>query len=177
MKNLIILCLLGISVLFSGCNEDPMISDVSTELKGAKKPLPSLVGAGDILFTLTPPTFWNGVVDFGDAGEYKITFISLGDGPRDFSQASPFAEDIVIYDMNASWPPSEAEIYLTASCKGVVTYANKIPEPSKFLENGVVTGAFGPLEDWMGCTMHIKGIVIWAAPGLPAGAVNTIRIN
>ncbi|GEM_PF-5295988 len=177
MKNLIVLCLLGISILLSGCYEDPMITDASADLKSAKKMAPGLVGTGDIIFTLTPPTFWNGIVDFGDSGEYKITFISLGDGPRDFSQASPFKEDIVIYDMNATWPPSESETYLTASCKGVVTYANKLPEPSKFLENGMVTGAYGPLENWMGCTIHIKGLVIWAAPGIPAGAVNTIRIN
>ena len=168
---------LGMSILLSGCYEDPMIADVSNELKSAKKPAPGLVGDLNSNFTLTPPTFWNGTVDFGDAGLYKITFISLGDGPRDFSQASTFEEEFVIYDKDATWPPDVSEIYLTGYEAGVLVYANKLPEPSKFNSNGKITGAYGPLEPWMDCTIHIKGVVNWLVPGLPEGTVGTIRIN
>jgi len=177
MKNLIVLCLLGVSILFSGCYEDSMTTDVSDELKSAKKPASSLIGAGECIFTFTPPTFWNGVVDFGDAGEYKITFISLGDGPRDFSQASPFEEDFVIYDINADWPPSESEIVLTGHHSGVLIFANKLPEPSKAIANGKVTLANSPLYEWMGCTTHFNALVNWWEPGVPSGAVFTVRIN
>ena len=177
MKNLIVLCLLGISILLSACYEDPMISEFSNELKGAKKPAPSMVGAGECIFTFTPPAFWNGIIDFGDAGEYKITFISLGEGPRDFSQASPFEEDFVIYEINADWPPSESDIVLTGHHSGVVMYANKLPEPSKAVANGKVTLANSPLDEWMGCTTHFNAYVNWLEPGIPTGAVFTVRIN
>jgi hypothetical protein len=178
MKNLIVLCLLGISILFSGCYEDPVTADVTAELKSAKKPAPKLVGAGEIIFTpTTPPTFWNGTVDFGDAGEYKITFESLGDAPSFFSQADHFEENFFIYDITASWPPSESEIVLTGHHSGVIIYANKLPEPSKFHANGKVTGAFDALEMWMGCTTHFGGKVIWDETGVPSSALLTIRIN
>ncbi len=138
------------------------------------KPLANLIGTTNCLFSFdNPPIFWKGTIDFGEKGIYGLYFISY-DPPRDYSQASPFYEDFVIYDLEDE---TEETIYLKGWNKGVVSYANKDPEPVKFRANGKITEAYGPFEEWQDCNVHISGLVYWVAVGLPEKAVGTFRIN
>ena len=181
MKKLnVLLLLMGVSVLFFGCSENALVPDDPVQedayFKGAKKPAAVLVGEFNCPFTLTPPTFWNGTVDFGDLGTFGITFFSLTE-PRAFSQASTFKEEWVVYYENTDYT-DPANVVLRGWSKGVVTYANKAPEPVNFLENGKVTEAYGELEAWEGCNWHGKGLVYFTdIPGLPEKASGTVRIN
>lgn len=179
------LLVIGVSTLFFGCSENSLLPDlddpVQTEqgdaaFKSAKKPAASLVGTTDIPFTFTPPTFWNGTVDFGDEGLFSMTFISHGE-PRDFSQASPFFEEFVIYELGTDWTVPE-NVVLKGWNKGVVTYANKLPEPVMFHANGKITEAYPPLDAWIDCNFHVKGMVYFdEASGLPDRALGKVRIN
>jgi len=181
MKKLNYVLLLSfILLLISGCSEDNILIPeesgdlTATTLKGAKSS-PNLTGTTDVLFTFTPPTFWNGTVDFKDEGIYGLTFISHGP-PRDFSQASPFMEDFIIYELGTDWTIPE-NVYIRGWNDGVVVYANKDPEPVKFLANGKIEEAYGPLEMWQGRTVHIRGLVSWMPEGYPEAARGTLRIN
>ena len=105
MKNLIFVFLvIGATMIFLGCQEDSVIAPVSDQsdqvpVSLAKaKPSPNLIGTTNCLFSFAnPPIFWKGTIDFGEKGIYGLYFISY-DPPRDYSQASPFYEDFVIYD-------------------------------------------------------------------------------
>jgi hypothetical protein len=136
---------------------------------------PHLTGHQVTPFTLTPPTFWNGTVDFGEDGKYGLTFVSY-DPPRAYSQASPFYEDFYIYELG-----NPANVYLKGWNAGVVTYANNPPDPCKFLANGKVDEAYGPLEEWLGRNVHIRGTVYWIIDPvvgmIPEYAEATFRIN
>ncbi len=183
MKNSILFLLVfGVTMLFSGCSEDNTLTpgseqngSVESSLKGTKKPLPTLIGELNCDFTFTPPTFWNGTIDFGAYGLYSITFISY-DAPRDYSQASPFKEDIIIYELGTDWT-NPANVYMRETHSGVMTLANKVPDPTKFVANGKIEEAYGPLEMWQGCNVHISGEVTWIDVGIPEGGTGTIRIN
>ena len=144
-------------------------------LKSAKKPAANLIGDTDCPFTITPPTFWNGTVDFGSKGIFGLTFFSEG-APRDYSQASTFYETWVIYYLESDYN-DPANVVMRGWNKGVVTFANSVPDPVNFNANGKVTEAYGPLEAWEGCNWHVKGLVYWVAPGLPEKAVGQVRIN
>ena len=178
------LLIFGVSILFFGCSESNLIPAVDDPvqieqeealLKGAKKSSAMLEGTTNTPFTFTPPTFWNGTVDFGANGVFGLTFISY-DPPREYSQASPFHEDFVIYIPGSDWTDPE-NVVMKGWNKGVVTYANKDPEPVNFHANGKVTEAYGPLEDWEGCNWHLKGLVYWLSEGNPEKAVGQVRIN
>lgn len=184
MKHCIsLLLIIGVSIMFFGCSEDnlgPVPDDPAqleqlANLKSAKKPAAKLVGDTDCPFTLTPPTLWNGTVDFGDKGVFGLTFFSTGPG-RDYSQASHFYETWVIYLEGTDYN-DEANVVMRGWNKGVVTYANKIPEPVNFHANGMVTEAYVPLEEWEGCNWHISGLVYWVMLDLPEKAVGQVRIN
>jgi hypothetical protein len=184
MKHLhFVFLVIGVTLVLAGCSEDPVLApehdssataqteEESPLLKSAK-PAPKLIGATDCGFSFAnPPIFWQGTVDFGDVGLYGLKFISY-DPPRDFSQASPFYEDFIIYDLM-----DESIVYMKGWNAGVVTYANKDPEPVNFHANGKVTEAYGPLEGWVGRSVHIKGLVTWIDVGIPEGAKGTLRIN
>jgi hypothetical protein len=189
-SNLIFL-LIGTAMIFFSCSGDnpmapksnqgdPMMAAkfnptdlVTTSL--AKKPSPNLVGTTNTPFTFTPPTFWNGTIDFGGV-IYGLTFISY-DAPRDYSQASPFEEDFIIYEFGTDWT-IPANVYLTGWDNGVVTKANRPPDPCKFVANGEVEIANSPFEMWLGRKVHISGIVYWhPTSGLPDYATSTFRIN
>jgi hypothetical protein len=178
-----LLLILGVSILLFGCSEnalvpaldDPVQLEQDAYLKGAKKPAAKLVGDTYCMFTGPPPTWWNGTVDFGNGNVYGLTFISTGP-PRDYSQASPFFEYWVIYYEGTDYDVP-ANVLMRGWNKGVVTFANKTPEPVNFHANGRVTEAYGPLEAWAGCTWHVKGLVHWIAPGQPEKAVGQVRIN
>lgn len=182
-QNIFMLLIMGVSILFFGCSEDNLVPalddpaqlEQTADLKSAKKPAAKLVGDTDCAFTRTPPTFWNGTIDFGDDGKFGLTFISTGP-PRDFSQASPFYETWVIY-FEGTDHTDPANVVMRGWNKGVVTYANKDPEPVQFHANGKVTEAFYPLEEWEGCNWHVKGLVYWLPTGAPEKAVGQARIN
>jgi hypothetical protein len=166
-------------MVFFGCSADPSAPEISQSdqvtVPLAKKSLPSLTGIAVSDFTLTPPTFWNGTVDFGVGGLYSITFISLGE-PRVYSQASPFNEEFYIYQLGTDWT-NPANVYLKGWDNGVVVYANDPPDTTKFLANGKIEEAYGPLAMWQSRSVHIRGYVTWVSLGLPQGAFGTFRIN
>ena len=190
MKKLIFVFLFfGIAMLYTGCSDNnpsaPQLtqSDQATNTL-AKKSAPNLIGIANIPFNFPPlpdprgsdlPVFWKGTIDFGDE-TYGIYFLSY-DAPRDYSQASPFYEDFVIHEVG-----DEANVYVKGWNAGVVTYANKMPEPVNFLANGKITEAYGPFVEWQGCNVHGRGLVYWALEngiptGLPERAESTLRIN
>ena len=179
MKNTILIILVfGVVQLFSNCSEDNSLTPgteqnnlVSYSLKSTAKPSPNLIGEINTAFTLTPPAFWNGTVGFGTGDIYAITFISYTP-PRDYSQASPFYEDFIIYELGNS-----ANVYLKGYNVGVVTLANKAPEPTKVIANGKIVEAYEPFEMWLGRHVHWDGLVYWVSIGLPASFSGTIRLN
>jgi hypothetical protein len=183
VKKMLQCLLIGASVVFLGCTEEnlmvpldsPQPDQVVSPLKSAKKPAAKLIGQVQTDFTFTPPTFWNGTVDFGDYGTFGITFISLG-ALRDYSQARPFEEDFVIYQLGSNWDIPE-DVVMKGWNAGVVTLANKAPDPTKFHANGKIEEAFESLEMWDGCNFHIKGLVYWTEFGFPERSEGTIRIN
>ena len=181
MKHIIqVLLLVGTLIIYFGCSENipstPELNQSDQVLNTLeKKPLPNLIGTVVTDFTLTPPTFWNGTVDFGVIGKYSITFVSY-DAPRDFSQASPFHEDLYIYRLEGDWN-NQADVYLKAYDDGVVVLANNPPDSTKFLANGKVVEANGPLEMWQDRIVHFRGFVKWVSVGLPKEARGTIQIN
>ena len=182
-QSISLLLIIGVSIMFFGCSEnnlvpaldDPAQLEQVANFKSAKKPAANLVGDTYCPFTLTHPTYWNGTVDFGNQGVFGLTFFST-DPPRDYSQASPFYETWVIYYEDSDYD-DPANVVMRGWNKGVVTYANKAPEPVNFHANGKVTEAYGPLLDWEGCNWHVSGLVYWVVPGLPEKAVGQVRIN
>jgi hypothetical protein len=187
-RKLYFISLIGASFLFFACSEDNMLTPTADEpvleqseqvgsvLKGAKKPAAKLVGITDCAFTFTPPTFWNGTVDFGEMGVFGLTFISH-EPPRDYSQASPFYEDFIIYEQGTNGEIPE-NVLIKGWNKGVVTFANKVPEDVNFLANGKITEAYGPFVLWDGCNSHLKGLVSYPPEGgLPERAVGVLRLN
>ena len=179
MKNLnLVLILIG-AILISGCSEDNLVApgmgdlvDSDAPALKSAKPAPQLIGSTYTPFSFdNPPIFWKGTVDFGDVGVYGLKFVSY-DAPRDFSQASPFYEDFYIFDL-----ADESIVYMVGWNAGVVTYANKDPEPVKVTANGKVTEAYGPLAGWEDRSIHIDGVVYWIDVGIPEACVGTMRIN
>ena len=182
-KSISLLLVTGVCIFFFGCSEnsmvpaldDPVQMEQVSVLKGAKKPAAHLIGQTDCPFTMTPPTFWNGTVDFGDHGVFGLTFFSTNP-PRDFSQASPFFEYWVIYYEGTDYN-DDANVLMRGWNKGVVTYANRAPEPVNFHANGKVTEAYGCMEAWDGCNFHVKGLVYWLPIGIPEKAIGELRLN
>jgi hypothetical protein len=175
-KLFVFLLILFVSV-FIGCNEENALSpteDVSQITTTLEKPSSNLIGTTYCPFTLTPPTFWNGTVDFGPQGVYGLTFISLTS--KGHSQASHFEEDFVIYELGTDWT-DPANVYMKGHHEGVVIFANKLPEPSKFHANGKIEEAYGAFADWQGRRTHMKGLVYWVTEELPDRAEGTLRIN
>lgn len=186
MRHLILVFLvIGSVMFFFSCQEESALApelslsnQVPVSLAKAKSS-PNLIGTVKTDFTFTPPTFWNGTIDFGeDFGEnhvYGITFYSYG-APRDYSQASPFEEDFYIYESGKDWDDPDY-LYMKGSNSGVVSYANKAPDPVKFRANGKIEVANEPFAEWLGCNVHIRGTVTLIAVGVPKGASGTFRIN
>ena len=178
MKQIISILLCGAMLVFLGCQSDSSLATApenAHQETSLEKPAPNLVGSMDMNFTFTPPTFWNGTIDFGADGKYSLTFISYGP-PRDYSNASPFKEDFIVYELNTDWTDQE-NVYLKGWNKGVTVYAQEPLDPAKFVANGKVTEAYGPLKGWLGRNLHISGNIFWAQEGLPESAIATMRIN
>ena len=190
MKKLIFIFLfLGIAMLYNSCSDiDPSAPELnqSDQVLNTleKKPSPNLIGTANAPFHFPPlpdpggsdlPVFWKGTVTFGD-DTYGIYFLSYGQ-PRGYSQASPFYEDFVIHENG-----NEGNVYVKGWNAGVVTYANKMPDPVNVVANGKITEAYGPFVEWQGCNVHGRGLVYWAfdngiPTGLPEWAETTLRIN
>ena len=184
MKNLfLIFFVVGVIIVFFGCQQEsaltPELSENEQLPASFAKPLPYLTGTTDTPFNFPPlpdpggsdfPVFWKGTVVF-EKVTYGLYFLSTG-APRDFSQASPFFEYFIIHEIG-----NEQNVYLKGWNAGVVTYANKDPEPVKFHANGKITEAYGSFAAWQDRPIHIRGIVTWIAVGLPEKAAGTFRIN
>jgi hypothetical protein len=183
-RTILLLMIFAAAIMFFSCSENNstapgLIQGDQVENSLAKKPAPSITGILFGTFTPTPPTFWNGTIDFGDeVGEYGITFVSHeGEKTRTNAQSSKFYEDIYIYYLGTDWTVPE-NVVAIAWNYGTVTHANKRPdEPSKAVANGKIEEAFGPLEMWEGRRTHNDVIVTWNADGSPNQALGTIRIN
>ena len=70
MKKLILVFfVIGTVMVFLGCQEEsaltPELSQNEQIPASLVKPLPNLTGTTYTPFTFTPPTFWNGTIDFG----------------------------------------------------------------------------------------------------------------
>lgn len=191
MKNLILIFLfLGVAILYNSCSDNnpsaPKLdqNDQITNTLG-KKPMPNLIGTVNAAFYIPPlpdpggsdlPVLGKGTIVFGE-DTYGIYFLSYGE-PRGYSQASPFYEDFIIHEYG-----NESNVHLKGSVAGVVTSANKIPDPVKFLENGKITEAYGLFAEWQGRNVHGNGLVYWEfdengiPTGLPDRAESTLRIN
>jgi hypothetical protein len=186
MKNLILLFfVIGTVLIFFSCQEESALApelDQSNQVTNSlAKPAPNLIGTTNTPFNFPPlpdpggsdfPVFWKGTIVFGKV-TYGLYFLSTGP-PRDFSQASTFFEYFVIHENG-----NEQNVYVRAWNAGVVSYANKDPEPVKFRANGKITEAYGPLEAWQGRSVHICGLVHWKldGSGQPEKAEGTFRIN
>jgi len=180
MKRLIVVFLFfGISMLYLGCSDNsPIAPDLNQNAKITstldKKPSPKLMGDVYTNWTLTPPTFWNGTIKI-EGVVYGIVYISYG-APRDFSKASPFSEDWIIYAEGTDWTQL-GNVYMKGYNKGVTNLAHK-PDPCKFVGNGTVKEAYGPFEMWLGRNVHEQGIIYWLPDGIfPDYAEFTFRIN
>ena len=178
---LIFIMLLSVTCLFIGCENDAAPSEsiiASVDDYDLAKPLPRLVGDAQTKITFTPPTFWNGTVDFGDHGMYGLTFFSFGP-PIIFGQSSHFEEEFIIYKLNSDWVNNPDDIYIKGWNKGIVALANKVPEETNVNANGKIVDASGPFEGWQNRPVHLKGIVVWAkdGSGMPAASIITVQIN
>lgn len=174
------------SMIFFGCQEDSALTPVlgqsdQGENSLNKKPLPHLKGYGVTMFSFAnPPFYWEGEVTFDGYGDfdgtYGIIFESL-EAPRDYSQASPYAENFWLYKKGEDFTLEE-NVYLKGWVEGVVTHANNPPDdPSKFLSNGKIEEAYGKFEMWQGRNIHFRGFVHWNPAGFPDHAEGPVRIN
>ena len=192
MRHLILVFLvIGSVMIFFSCQEesvlDPELSQVpeisqsdQVPVSLAKaKPSPNLTGKLYGLFNFPPlpdpdgsdlPIFWKGTITFGE-DIVGIYFLSHG-APRDYSQATPFYEEHVIYNL-----ADPTIVYLKGWNAGVMTFANRDPDPVKFRANGKIEEAYGPFAEWQDCNVHISGLVYWVTVGLPKEAVAIYRIN
>ena len=138
----------------------------------AKKPAPKITGNILCDFSFTPPTFWNGTIEFEEGKIYGITFVSLDEHVTP-GQASHFEEEFIIYEFG-----NPANIYLKGWDAGVLILSNNHPfEPSQALGNGRIDEAYGPFEGWQGYTAHFHGLVYWTTDGAPERVEVQLRIN
>lgn len=182
MKRIGFLLLTGVLILLiSGCSENGMLTpddpanQTEATFKGAKKPLPKLIGNHMCHFDPGHPMLFSCSVDFGDYGKYEITFIPHGP-PRDFSQASIFEEDFIIHYEGTDWTQAE-NVVMIGFLRGTHTLANRPPDPTRFITNGDIFEAYGPLEMFEGRKVHQDGIFHWTAEGGPDWIESTFRIN
>lgn len=176
MKNLIILFVFGMALFMAGCSEDNLVPNDQPDivLKSADVPVPNIIGIMDLTFSPTSPTnLWNGTIDFGDHGKYSIAFFTLTP-PRDYSQVYPFDEDFIIYKLDTDWNDPE-NVVLKGSHKGLLVFANKLPEPVSLKANGKITDAFAPLVMCMERTVHSRGTVFFTTN--PYTCMAVMRIN
>lgn len=171
----------GACLLFSACSSESGLNPAAEEpaleelMKGAKKPAAKLEGTSQTLFTFTPPNFWNGSIQVEGMGEYGITFISFTP-PRDYSNASPFYEEFIIFKLGSDWTQAE-NVLMKGWNKGLVKNA-KYPVYVPFQANGKITEAYGDFAAWNGCNWKVGGLVNYPPEGgLPLSADGSFRLN
>lgn len=171
MKHFILVCwVVGAVVFFSGCQDNGVVP-ADQPLLSLEKPSPILVGWGEVIFTWTPPTFFNGTITFG-GDEYGLTYISLVP-PRDFSAANIFAEEVLIYELG-----NQGNVYLHGEHSGVSITKFIDQRPVDFVNTGKVLEASGPFEGWQGRNYFSEGTISWdLTTGLPTGAEGIMRLN
>ncbi len=121
----------------------------------------------DLQFNLAgvPPgdPSWIGTIDFEGYGTFGIRFFHLSPF-KDYSQASPFEEWWEIYMLT----PDE-KVVMAGPDEGVLTLANKPPEPCKGHMNGKIDIALEPFEGWLGRNVHMSGLAYWQELTMPDG--------
>jgi hypothetical protein len=171
-------------MLFLACQEDialtPEFSQSDQGTASLAKPAPTLeVEVRTPFWTDDPPYFWRGEIDFGDYGVYGLVFISHG-APTVRGQSSHFSEEYIVYELGKDYKNPDNYL-LYGHNAGIVVNANRVPDPVKFLSNGKVEVAREPFTEWLGRSVHIRGLVYWTfdAQGLPMPeeAVGTFRLN
>jgi len=180
MRQLVLIIGVIISVIiFFACQQEsafnPVLSQSEKPPVALVKPAPNLIGKINCNFSFTPPTFWNGTIEFAEGEIYGITFVSLA-GPVPLGQSSHFEEELIVYELGTDWRIAE-NVYLKGWNVGVVINANRPPDPVKFHENGKITEAYGPFEGWLDRNIHSKGTVYWESVGVPERAEATLRLN
>jgi len=183
MRHLILVFfIIGTVLIFLGCQEESALApelDQSNQVTNSlAKPAPNLRGTIITYFdVLNVPYFWEGKIDIEGYGEYGLIFETLS-GQKGYSQAAPFEEYFIIYELESDWADPE-NVFLAGHDEGVTTIANKPPEPSKFRMNGEIEVANFPFEGWLGRNVHMSGIIEWANDGtpFPKVAIGTFRIN
>ncbi|MEJ2195643.1 MAG: hypothetical protein P8X73_12405 [Ignavibacteriaceae bacterium] len=163
MKHLIIAILfVGIAVFYFGCSDNsssaPNLNQndqVTATLD--KKPAPNLIGRLVLTFDSNADPekdepVWVGTVTFEKLGTFDIRFFHTG-GVGVIGQANHFEEKFEIYEKD--------DVYLAGVDVGVVALANKVPEATMYVMNGVVREAKGDFVDWMDRNMLASGNVYW----------------
>ena len=79
---------------------------------------------------------------------YDISFFTYT-GPKDFSRVFKYDEEFVVYQTGSDWH-NPANVVLSGVHKGQLVWANKVPEPVKWLSNGKIIEANHPFEVCMG---------------------------
>jgi hypothetical protein len=197
MKSIIFVFLvIGATMIFFGCQEDSALAPAADQRDQAPaflakaKPLPNLIGTMDLYFELEAvmpdDPVWVGTITFEGYGDeiddvYGMRFYHLSPIPlKEYSQASPFEERFEIYDLD-----DPNDVYLAGPDVGVTTLANKPPGDTKYRMNGKIEVASEPFEGWLGCNVHMSGVITWQFLTLPDGTVmlapetapGTFRIN
>lgn len=183
MKKTMIL-FLGIAVaLLMGCSENAsFIPDDEAMLKGAKKPMPKLVGTTTEYFSpLTFPFIWVGTIEFteGVSGTYSFAYELLEFTQKDFSNAGFFTESFYVYDGEGPVKDyDDGPVYLKGTVLLKGTNSGMIVGGKKFVSNGVVEEASKSFEGWVGRKAHVNGYVVEFYPNGDAEELSsTFRIN
>ena len=160
--------------LLTGCSENAsFIPDDEAMLKGAKKPLPMLVGTTTEFISFeTPPYIFVGTIDFSASGMgiYNIAYHVLDQTMKEFANADQLTETFYIYEGGTT--PETGSILMSGTNSGVLIGG------MRFITNGKVDHAVGPFEGWAGRNVHVNGYVVeYHEAGFPLELSSSFRIN
>mgnify|MGYP006299301663 CR=1 FL=1 len=178
MRKLAFFLTIAGAVLMMGCSEDPMTNpDPTATLKGAKKPMPKLVGTTQEFFNPAflegSPYMYVGTIDFRDCGlgVYNFAYDFAAPPEPKGTQVLSFVENFTVYEGDIEDNPT---ILMRGTNSGVIV------KVEKFFTNGTVNMACGPFEGWEGRKVHVDGTVV-VPPPFPGGPAleleSTFRIN
>jgi len=166
--------LIGIAVaLLMGCSENAsFLPDDEAMLKGAKKPLPKLVGTTTEFFSpTTMPYIYMGTIDFSASGmgTYNLAYEMLEYTQKESSNAGFFTEIFYVFEGDN---PDVGTVFLKGTNSGVMVGS------AKFVSNGMVEEANGRFTGWEGRNVHVNGTVLSSIPDGPAlELTSTFRVN
>ena len=167
--------LIGIAVaLLMGCSENAsFLPDDEAMLKGAKKPMPKLVGTTTEFISFPPSLYlFMGTIDFSASGmgTYNLAYHVLDQTMKEFANANQLTETFYIYEGGAT--PELGTILMSGTNSGVLIGG------TKFITNGKVEHAIGPFEGWAGRNVHVNGYVVeFLENGYPFELTSTFRLN